>query len=57
MVAALLIMAPVLYLRVKNHTVEAVVDAAGDVVPEVDGFEHEEKRDGGIIREGETTKV
>ena len=57
MVAALLIMAPVLYLRVKNHTVEAVVDAAGDVVPEVDGFEHKEKRDGGIIREGETTRV
>ncbi|KAL7411401.1 MFS general substrate transporter [Mrakia frigida] len=34
LVAGLLIMAPVLYLRVQNHTVEDVVDAAGDVVPE-----------------------
>jgi len=30
-------MAPVLFIRVQNHTVEDVVDGAGDVVPEREG--------------------
>lgn len=32
--AGLLIMLPMLYLRIQDHTVEEVVDEAGDVVPE-----------------------
>lgn len=51
MAAGLVIMAPVLVSRVQNHTVEEVVDAAGDVVPEKEGYEHEDGRDGGVVRE------